>query len=30
MEHYVGWVGVGVYLFWVDGGGWENIVGGWG
>ena len=27
---YFGCVGVGGSLFWVGGGGWENILGGWG
>ena len=27
MGHYVVWVGVYETLFWVGGGGWENILG---
>ena len=27
--HYFGWVVVSGALFWVGGGGWENILGGW-
>ena len=30
MGHYFGWVGVGGKIFWVDGAGRENILGGWG
>ena len=30
MGHYFGWVGVDGALFCMNGGGWENILGGWG
>ena len=30
VRHYLGWVGVGGKTFWVDGGGCENILDGWG
>ena len=30
VRHYLGWVGVRGKTFWVDGGGCENILDGWG
>ena len=30
MGHYFGWVGMGGALFWVGGGEWGIVLGGWG